>query len=273
MEISIVMPVYNGERYIDDSIPSILNQTFDNFELLIIDDGSTDNSLDKITQYNDQRIRVIQNKHDFIDSLNKGLEFAKGKYIARMDVDDIMESNRLMAQYNLLEQHPEVTVCSCWMKLFGQIVSEIPSPDGILKHPLIRMLQGNIVAHPCTMFRKDFLIKHQIHYENYNYAEDYKLWSEIAKCGGTFYAVPEFLMNYRISSDQVSQQKSTEQYQVSLVIRKEILDYLISHATVEKQRILQLKQLVYSLNHDQIISDRLVFALFYDLFRNLSYTL
>lgn len=270
MEISVVMSVYNGESYIDDSIPSVLNQTFDNFELLIIDDGSTDNSLDKITQYKDQRIHVIRNKHDFIDSLNKGLEFAKGKYIARMDVDDIMESNRLMAQYNLLEQHPEVTVCSCWMKLFGQTVSEIRLPIGILKHPLIRMLQGNIMTNPCTMFRKDFLTKHQIHYENYSYAEDYKFWSEIAKHGGTFYAVPEFLMNYRISSDQISQRKSIEQYQVSSVIRKEILDYLTSHANVKKQEILQLKQLIYSLNHDQIISDKLVFALFYDLFRNLS---
>ena len=89
------MPVYNASRYLRDCIDSILSQSFTDFELLIVDDGSTDDSVEIIRSYSDSRIRLIENKHDYIGSLNLLLQEARGKYIARMDADDVMLPNRL----------------------------------------------------------------------------------------------------------------------------------------------------------------------------------
>ena len=98
ISISVCMPVYNASRYLRDCIDSILSQSFTDFELLIVDDGSTDDSVEIIRSYSDSRIRLIENKHDYIGSLNLLLQEARGKYIARMDADDVMLPNRLETQ-------------------------------------------------------------------------------------------------------------------------------------------------------------------------------
>ena len=104
--ISVIMPVYNGARYLRECLDSILCQTFRNFELLIVDDGSTDDTCDIIRSYSDNRIRLIESRHDYIASCNLLLKEAKGKYLARMDADDIMMPDRLMAQYEYMEISP-----------------------------------------------------------------------------------------------------------------------------------------------------------------------
>ena len=109
--ISIVMPMYNSANYIQNSIQSILSQTFRDFELLIIDDGSVDNSIELVCKISDSRIKLHQNKHDFIGSLNLGLNLSGGKYIARMDSDDIMHPDRLKIQYAFMEENPEIDIC------------------------------------------------------------------------------------------------------------------------------------------------------------------
>jgi len=111
IKISVVMPVYNGEAYIGDAIESVLNQTFRDFELIIIDDGSTDATVSVIRRYEDSRIVLLKNGHDFIKALNTGLRMAKGKYIARMDADDLMHPQRLEVQYRTMEEHRDVVVC------------------------------------------------------------------------------------------------------------------------------------------------------------------
>lgn len=102
MKVTVLMVVYNGEKYLVECVNSIINQTFSDFELLIIDDGSTDNSLGIIQDFKDWRVRVVRNKHDYIGSLNLGLKESRGEYIARMDVDDIMERYRLEEQITIL---------------------------------------------------------------------------------------------------------------------------------------------------------------------------
>lgn len=122
-KISVVMPTYNAEKYVEEAIKSVLNQTFDDFEFIIVDDGSMDNTVPIIRSFNDKRIKLIENKHDFIDSLNLGIENASSKYLARMDADDIMFNERLAIQYSIMEEESEITVCSSWMKALGENIS------------------------------------------------------------------------------------------------------------------------------------------------------
>src|SRR5687768_2170096 len=121
--ISVIMPVYNTAAYLRESIESILTQTFKDFEFIIINDGSADNSEEIILGYNDQRIKYLKNEVNkgYVFSLNRALKIATGKYIARLDSDDLSLPGRLMAQYNFMENHPQVIVCGCAFESIGAI--------------------------------------------------------------------------------------------------------------------------------------------------------
>ena len=120
--VTVLMPVYNAEKYLAEAINSILNQTFTNYELLIINDGSTDKSEEIILKYSDKRIRYIKNDKNIrlVATLNKGIELAKGKYIARMDADDISVPTRLEKQITLLENNEDIGVCGSFLYVFGE---------------------------------------------------------------------------------------------------------------------------------------------------------
>lgn len=120
-KISVVMPVWNATKYLPQSIESILNQNFDDFELIIIDDGSTDRSVEIVNSYRnrDRNIVVCENPHNFINSLNTGIALSRGEYIVRMDADDIMLPDRLEVQFCFMEENPEIDVCGSWMEIFG----------------------------------------------------------------------------------------------------------------------------------------------------------
>lgn len=144
--ISIVMPTYNASKYVAEAIDSVLQQSFEDWELLIIDDGSTDNTVDIIHSYTDSRIRLICNEHDFIGSLKLGLQEASGKYIARMDADDIMHPDRLNIQYNIMEEEPEITVCgSTVLPIVNDKIqiNVLSSLTGVIDDPLLQLLKGN----------------------------------------------------------------------------------------------------------------------------------
>ncbi len=116
-KISIIMPVFNAANFIQGCIDSILKQTLKDWELIIINDGSTDNTLNILQLLVDSRISINTNNHDFIASLNKGLSLSKGKYIVRMDADDIMLSERLQTQYDYMESNPEIDICGSFSLL------------------------------------------------------------------------------------------------------------------------------------------------------------
>lgn len=103
--VSILLPMYNAESYIRDCIKSILSQTYENLEILVMDDGSEDNSVPIVTDFNDKRLKVIKCKHNYIETLNYGLKLCKGKYIARMDADDIMFGNRIEEQVSIMGKY------------------------------------------------------------------------------------------------------------------------------------------------------------------------
>jgi glycosyltransferase involved in cell wall biosynthesis len=240
--ISIVMPAYNAEMYIREAIDSVICQSFPDFECIVVDDGSTDGTRDIIRAYHDKRIVLLENKHDFIASLNLGMDAARGRYIARMDADDIMHPDRLKIQYAIMESEPSITVCGTWIQHTGKGL--LPggisgSIIGLVEYPLLQFLKGNFMYHPTAMIRKDFLKENQLSYENYAYAEDLKLWTEIAKLGGVFYIENQPLLYYRISDTQVTYQKREEQKATTGQILLETLDWLLdknkdSHPELEE---------------------------------------
>lgn len=117
--VSILLPMYNAESYIRDCIKSILSQTYENLEILVMDDGSEDNSVPIVTDFNDKRLKIIKCKHNYIETLNYGLKLCKGKYIARMDADDIMFGNRIEEQVSIMEKDETISFCSSQMLVIG----------------------------------------------------------------------------------------------------------------------------------------------------------
>ena len=226
--ISIVMPVYNSSKYLRETIESIIEQTFSNFELIIIDDGSSDDSLYIIESFIDKRIIVIKNKHDYIDSLNKGLKKAKGKYIARMDADDVMLRNRLEKQYNYMEKNTHIDVCGSWVEYIGDkkgILNTVTENDDIS----INLLFGNMLVHPSTIIRKQSIDEFGIKYSyGYPFAEDYKLWTDCIQHGLRFSNIPEVLLNYRISDKQVTSRHYDKMLESTSLIRYEYAEYVMN---------------------------------------------
>lgn len=228
-KISVVLPVKNGEMYVAESIDSILSQSYADFELLIFDDDSTDHTIEILHNYKDPRIKIFTGNDGFIANLNKGIEISKGKYIARMDADDIMNPIRLESQLELME-NSNVDVCGSWMILFGEGINpqtfrifagRMEDPDSL------KLLSiNNCIFHPTVMMRREFLIKNNLRYTNSPYTEDYRLWYEIAKLKGVFHCLPETLLAYRVSNEQMTKLHIDVILEESAKIRNEIAAYL-----------------------------------------------
>jgi len=234
--ISIIMPVYNAGHTLPECMDSILKQTFSDFELLIIDDGSTDNSIEVITGFKDQRIRLIRNEHNFIGSLNMGLNHANGKYIARMDADDIMLPQRLQTQFDFMELHPDIDVCGSYATSFGE-------KEAVIRRPLYHkdiissMLRANPFMHPTVMIRRFKLQQSGCLYQSgYPCAEDYKLWTDLAVKGFQFANIPEPLIRYRISPQQVTQVLQNDMRITSIKIGLEYAE-VVMEQMAEKEKM------------------------------------
>lgn len=208
--VTVLMPVYNGEKYLVEAIESILGQTFSDFELLIIDDGSTDGSLKVIKSFSDSRINLVENKinRGVITSLNLGLDLAKGKYIARMDADDISVPTRLSKQVAFMEKHPSVSICGTWLSYFTRIpgIGGKFQPSCQPEEIAANLMFENVLQHPTIIMRK-FAMK-GLHYPlTYPHAEDYALW--VSLMDKISYAIlPEILLHYRLHKNQIGQTKT-----------------------------------------------------------------
>ncbi|WP_442587823.1 glycosyltransferase family 2 protein [Pedobacter sp. AW31-3R] len=227
-KITVVMPVKNGGKYLTESIESVLEQTFTDFEFLIFDDSSSDNSVNVIHRYEDSRINLITETSNYIDNLNRGIELSKGKYIARMDQDDIMYPEKLQTQFELMENN-DIDVCGTAVRLFGETFDE-PYLEvlekGVIEDPLLAFSRDNFIHNSTAMIRKAFLIRNKLRYEPYFPAEDYKFWIEIAKRNGKFYMIHEPFLNYRISAGQAGTVNSAESKRQTIVLKSEIQQYL-----------------------------------------------
>lgn len=209
--ISVVMPVYNAEKYVVEAIESILNQTYSDFEFIIIDDCSTDNTFKVLQSYilKDNRIRLFRNVMNRKQAYtkNRAIELAQGKYIAFMDADDISLPVRFEKQIEFMESHPEVGVCGTWIEVFSEESSQTTCIKYPVEHKLISvklLFDENCIAHPSTFLRRDIFFDLQIYYNLslQGYAEDYELWVRLLEQGVLFYNLPEILLMYRKSDVQ-----------------------------------------------------------------------
>lgn len=208
--VSVVMPAYNAEKYIAEAIESILGQTFFDFEFIIINDGSRDKTENIIKSYHDSRIIYLENQKNcgIVATLNRGIEYASGEYIARMDADDIAVAERFQKQVGYMDVHQEVVVLGTAMQMFGDGIADqkrVFTADPLqLKAELIF---NPCIAHPTAMIRRNVLLNHDLRYDiNFSGAEDYHLWWRISRFGDIA-ALPDILHKYRLHDNQITQKK------------------------------------------------------------------
>lgn len=275
-KISVLMPVYNAEEeYLREAIESILNQSYSDFEFIIINDGSTNNVENVILSYKDSRIKYIkQNNQGIANTLNNGLSIAKGEYIARMDADDISLPNRFEKQIKFMEEHPDISILGTWFEIFPK--------SKVIKHPskpsYFDFLTSSCIGHPTVMFRRNDFEKYDLMY-NPNYkCEDYELWSRAIRYL-KFANLQEVLLKYRWHDNNLS--KPSKQFKDSTAkvcqsmlkfltndenLQDKIFNYLLSsqirkkytlaekifsirneYRTGEKQKIIMLLGLIFKI--------------------------
>ncbi len=210
--VTVLMPVFNGEKYLRDSIESILQQTYKNIEFLIIDDGSSDDSVRIVQSYDDPRIRLIRNEKNLklIATLNRGIELANGKYIARMDCDDISLPRRIEEQVKFLEKNHDYVLCGTGCTILGKRFSKNSPINGWAKIRN-RLVVGNCFTHPTVMFRGSILREKNIKYdEKYVHAEDFELWQRLSE-EYKLENISKPLLKYRITPGSISRKYNYEQ--------------------------------------------------------------
>jgi glycosyltransferase involved in cell wall biosynthesis len=200
--VSVIMPVYNREKYVGEAIQSILNQTITDLELIIVDDASTDNTLKVIKTFNDDRIKILKNdtNQGVSFSLNRAILVAKGNYLARQDSDDISLPHRIEKQVDFMENYQEINVCGSLMKSYdNSVIFDYPKKNKQIK---ASALLSYPMASPTLMFRKNVfkIVKFE---GSLRFGEDYQ-WMAEAITYFNFYNIQEILVVYRIHTGQIS---------------------------------------------------------------------
>lgn len=205
-KVSVLMPVYNGEKYIARAIDSVLSQSFRDFELLVIDDGSIDKSAEIISSYKDRRVRYLAHPINLGLSAarNRAIEASSGEYLAWLDSDDVSLPHRLLRQAALLDGNANIGLCGTWVQTIGL------RPEQVWRYPIDpaflrgRMLFDNPIATSAVMLRRSCLAATKFHFDTtFTIAEDYELWERISRIF-EFGNVSEVLTLYRIHTNQIT---------------------------------------------------------------------
>jgi glycosyltransferase involved in cell wall biosynthesis len=203
--VTVLMPAYNSAKYIGEAIESILNQSFTDFELLIIDDKSTDNTLATAEHYaeKDKRIRILANEVNLGQgiTLNKGINAGDSKYFARMDSDDLCTTNRLAKLIEKMESSPEIAILGSWLSIFPEhkiCKSPVKNDEAIL----CEFIRSMPVFGPTQIFRRELMVKHNLSFKPIRYAEDYTLLVDALLAGLKIDNLPEVLYLYRQHPNQ-----------------------------------------------------------------------
>ncbi|MEW6455193.1 MAG: glycosyltransferase [Acidobacteriota bacterium] len=245
--VSVVMSVYNGENYLEKSIESILYQTFRNFEFIIINDGSTDSTGAILTRYQkiDKRIFVFnQENQGVIASLNRGCHLSKGKYIARMDADDISLPERLQKQVEYMELHPEIDFLGTSMELIDQNRIPLkklclPTMPGLIRWCL---LFENCMSHASVMMRRSIIEKVGLYHIEAQHAEDYDLWTR-ASFKTKLANLPEVLLCHRIGVNNITSRYFPEQEQAVIKVMHSSISQTLNKE-IPIKTIISLHQMV-----------------------------
>ncbi len=234
--ITVLLAVRDGQKYLPQAIGSVLQQTFGDFEFIIIDDQSADGSLQAIKQYNDTRIKVIPNRtHMGLSrSLNIGLHAAQGEYIARMDADDICLPERFEKQVRFLDQHPSMAVLGTGIRLIDELGKTIrdvqmPTDSDLIKWQLCFI---NPIAHPSVMMRRTAVKQAGGYDQELICSQDYDLWWRMS-ANNQLGNISDILVLLRQHSGQVSRVKRSEQFEFGLKISQKYLSSLLDHVISE----------------------------------------
>jgi len=225
---SVLMPVYNGAAFLRPAIESVLNQGFRDLELILLNDGSTDASEEIILSFKDERIRYVKNEKNLglIETLNKGIDLAQGKYIIRMDADDICMPGRFEKQVRFMESNPDIGAAGTgYLAIIGNSIKKI----NVLTEPEVlrgMLLFNSCLCHPSVIIRKNVLLQNNIRYNpDYKHVEDYELWTQVSKVS-KLGNQDEFLLKYRSHQGQISQVHSSIQKDNAARIRRNYLQSL-----------------------------------------------
>jgi len=233
-KVSVVMPVFNAEKFIAEAIESVLSQSFKDFELVIIDDGSTDRSAEIISRFKDKRIIKLSNYQNLglVPSLNKCLKISKGVYIARVDADDLNDKDRFRKQVDFLDKNSKYNLVGSNALLIndlGKIIGKIKNPE---KDPKIRrdvIKWSNVVLHPSIMARRKDIEMVGSYRSFFNKgAEDYDLWFRLLS-RGKFYNIQDNLIKRRYHGEACTRKFHFRVELMALIARLVNLPTYIMH--------------------------------------------
>jgi glycosyltransferase involved in cell wall biosynthesis len=251
--ITVLMAVYNGEKGLKNTIESILNQTYKDFEFLIIDDCSTDRTVEIIKAYKDNRIRIYSNESNLgqTKSLNVGLRLAEGKYIARMDADDYSMLERLERQYKFITEHQEYSVVGTDCLIVDKSNTKRSVSKGCVKNEdiIMKLITGSPINHVSVLMKKEDIIDVGGYNPEYKISADFDLWSRLIRKGYKITTLNEILCAYRISDDSYSCRNETQKMEENADIIYKNIKYL-SNYNVTKE---SAKQIVRRFSDEFII--------------------
>lgn len=228
--VTVILPAYNAEAYILESVNSVLSQTYSDFILMVIDDGSIDKTFNILSEIRDKRLLLLKNDKNMglVNTLNRGLRESQSEYIARMDADDISCPTRLEKQLDFLDKNKDYGLCGTWGKSFDGDKAEIMPPTDNSKIK-IEMLFANCFIHSSVMMRSKILRLHGLQYSQVA-AEDYDLWLKL--CAVTKVKnLDEILVYYRVHSEQITQSSVGSVEKSAKLLREKYLSRLLSRAT------------------------------------------
>ena len=226
------MPVFNGSNFLEESIHSVLSQSYKYFEFIIINDASTDNTLDILNDYKtlDKRIKIINNSSQLgiAESLNIGINNSKGKYIARIDADDIWEPQKLSIQINFLKKDPNLVFVFTdyiYINHEGKEIENIKNKNKrlLLGNIYKNILKKNFIVHSSVIFRKETVFYLGLYNNEYKNTEDYELWIKFFASPYKIKIIKKKLVKYRIHSNMISKTRRKEQYKY--LIRAKLLGF------------------------------------------------
>lgn len=222
--VTVLMPVYNGERYLRETIESVLAQTYEDFEFLIINDGSTDSTKDIVSSFYDMRIHYVENDFNLglVATLNKGIEMVDTEFLARMDADDLWDETKLEKQIAIMDSHPEIGLCGTSIRKFGTINNTMffPIDNEGLK---VGFLFYCMMSHPSVVYRTSLLHESGLRYRKDAFpAEDYKMWVDMLDIT-QIHNIPEPLVLYRQHEEQICREKKDIQLTKTNEVKTELL--------------------------------------------------
>jgi glycosyltransferase involved in cell wall biosynthesis len=255
--VTVLMPVYNAAPHLLEAVNSILTGSFADLELLAIDDGSTDESLEILRSIADPRLRVVRNSGNqgVIATLNRGLDLAEGDFVARMDADDISMPDRLARQVAFMEANPEIGLSGTWARTFGA------RPARIIRLPLssieidTQLFAFNALCHPTVILRRNLFAEHDLRYAtDARHGEDLDLWMRASNYFGLA-NLRVVGLRYRMHAGQVTKRFEVEQLETLAKLQRRQLLPLVSDATEEEIKLhLKAVDVRRQLTHDELIA-------------------